>query len=374
MPANTILATNTGSTGPDCANTGTVTSQGYNLIGNNTGCTFTPATGDQVGTGASPINPLLGALGDNGGPTPTMSLLTNSPAINAGNPAAVSDATAPAPPALIPCATTDQRGVSRPQGAFCDIGAFEFRTAAFSASPTITGTPQVGQTLTCNPPTIINPDGGTVATTFTWLRDGAAIASGQTHVVTATDAGHVLTCRVTATNAAGPATATSAGVAVPAPVVNPPAPVLTVLTSKVVGQTVVAVVGCAGSTCVGDETLTTREKLRAGKIIGVQAAKKPRIRFRTVVVGRKHFTLAANQRLSITAPLNATGRSLLKRFGRLPVTLKITLTVAGKTTTIVSRRLTIVKHKKKKKTHARRANAAAPLSSNAAGAAWRRRF
>ena len=39
-------------------------------------------------------------------------LLPNSPAINAGNPAT--------------CLLTDQRGVARPQGAVCDIGAFEY--------------------------------------------------------------------------------------------------------------------------------------------------------------------------------------------------------------------------------------------------------
>ena len=55
--------------------------------------------------------PLLGALADNGGPTLTHALLTGSPAIDAGNDAA--------------CPATDQRGVTRPQGAHCDIGSYE---------------------------------------------------------------------------------------------------------------------------------------------------------------------------------------------------------------------------------------------------------
>jgi hypothetical protein len=43
--------------------------------------------------------------------TQTIGLLRGSPAINAGNNAT--------------CPTTDQRGVTRPQGGVCDIGAFE---------------------------------------------------------------------------------------------------------------------------------------------------------------------------------------------------------------------------------------------------------
>jgi CSLREA domain-containing protein len=57
------------------------------------------------------VDPLLGALQDNGGDTPTMALGVGSPAIDAGN-----DAT---------CASTDQRGISRPQGSQCDMGAYE---------------------------------------------------------------------------------------------------------------------------------------------------------------------------------------------------------------------------------------------------------
>ena len=60
---------------------------------------------------SSQADPLLGTLGNYGGSTLTVPLQTGSPAIDAGN-----DAT---------CAATDQRGVLRPQGAHCDLGAFE---------------------------------------------------------------------------------------------------------------------------------------------------------------------------------------------------------------------------------------------------------
>lgn len=58
----------------------------------------------------SNTDPLLGPLADNGGPTLTHALLAGSPAINAG-------------PAK--CSPLDQRGVIRPQGKACDIGAYE---------------------------------------------------------------------------------------------------------------------------------------------------------------------------------------------------------------------------------------------------------
>jgi hypothetical protein len=63
-------------------------------------------------------NPKLAPLAFNGGPTRTHALLDGSPAIDNGIGAAcVDDMAAPL--------TRDQRGVQRPWGAACDIGAFE---------------------------------------------------------------------------------------------------------------------------------------------------------------------------------------------------------------------------------------------------------
>jgi len=111
---NTILAGNTAPTGPEC--TGPLTSQGHNLIGNDTGCSFTPLTGDLVGTTGDSIDPLLGPLQDNGGPTLTHALLFGSPAVDTAD-------TGVAP-------ETDQRGVARPQDSASDIGAYELVTSS----------------------------------------------------------------------------------------------------------------------------------------------------------------------------------------------------------------------------------------------------
>ena len=107
---NTIVANNSGG---NCQQP--QTSAGHNLSSDST-CGFT-AIGDLQNT-----NPLLGPLADNGGPTFTHALLASSPAIDAVPVVDCTD-TGGSPIA------TDQRGVARPQGAACDIGAFEFDDA-----------------------------------------------------------------------------------------------------------------------------------------------------------------------------------------------------------------------------------------------------
>jgi cysteine-rich repeat protein len=106
---NTLLANNAG---PDCQ--GNLTSRGFNLIRTVADCTF---DGDTSGDLLN-MNPELGPLQDNGGPTFTHALLEGSAALDAANPTAPGTGD----PA---CEETDQRGVARPQGPRCDTGAFE---------------------------------------------------------------------------------------------------------------------------------------------------------------------------------------------------------------------------------------------------------
>src|SRR5262249_39910234 len=99
---NTIVAENKGS--GDCAGKAATTND-HNLDSDG-----------KCGVGAlSKLNPLLGKLVNNGGPTPTHALQEGSPAIDAADTAM--------------CPTTDQRGVPRPDilGTACDVGAYEFQ-------------------------------------------------------------------------------------------------------------------------------------------------------------------------------------------------------------------------------------------------------
>jgi len=119
--SNTILSNNTVLGSPSDCN-GTINSGGYNLVQSTAGCTITGiTTGNVVGNDAK-----LGLLADNGGPAKTHALIAGSPAIDAGNPAVPGSA-------VHTCAVSDQRGYLRPQGAACDIGAFE-RVAQFSVT------------------------------------------------------------------------------------------------------------------------------------------------------------------------------------------------------------------------------------------------
>jgi CSLREA domain-containing protein len=129
---NSIIARNTNTSAADFSGTvftptpdvlGGFTSQGFNLIGDNSGSTgFTNgANNDHVGSAATPLDPLLNILANNGGPTMTHALRPGSPAIDRGGNSGV---------------TTDQRGLPRPvddpatQNAQdgSDIGAFEVQT------------------------------------------------------------------------------------------------------------------------------------------------------------------------------------------------------------------------------------------------------
>src|SRR5262249_30285903 len=143
---NTIIAGNFDETAqapgaPDCFSgyAASPVSEGYSLVADAYYCPglVNRANGDQIGAHAPPIDAKLGPLDDYGGPTLTHALVSGSPAIDGGNPAAPgSGGTA--------CPTTDQRGETRPSGAACDVGSFEGSgpgaIAAFSVQPPSGGT------------------------------------------------------------------------------------------------------------------------------------------------------------------------------------------------------------------------------------------
>ncbi|HEX8287026.1 MAG TPA: BACON domain-containing carbohydrate-binding protein, partial [Pyrinomonadaceae bacterium] len=145
---NTIVANNNG-TGADLFQSQPV-SGGNNLIGKSGGFNVfvNGVNGDKVGTVDNPINPLLGPLQNNGGPTDTRMLLPGSPAFDSGNNCVVT-ATCPTnnPPAAL---TTDQRGLPRVVGGTIDIGAVESETVCSTFSPTEQQISAAGGNITVN--------------------------------------------------------------------------------------------------------------------------------------------------------------------------------------------------------------------------------
>jgi hypothetical protein len=182
---NTIVA---GNSGGDCDKA--LTSNGENIDSDST-CGFKSA-GDKSGVDAK-----LGPVGDHGGPTLTQMPLAGSPAIDAGNPAT--------------CPATDQRGVARPQGGGCDIGAVE-------VPPPVATTSSVAS-VTSSSATIaasVNPnfsaasyhfDYGTTTAYGSFTAATSAGEGGVAQAVAATLTGlkpqTVYHFRVVATNAAG---------------------------------------------------------------------------------------------------------------------------------------------------------------------------
>ena len=89
---NSIIASNTATTGPDIHipnDPGTALDIQSSLISNNTDSTLTASAGDSngnvIGSAASPVNPNLSALANNGGATNTHDLSDISPATDAAN-------------------------------------------------------------------------------------------------------------------------------------------------------------------------------------------------------------------------------------------------------------------------------------------------
>jgi hypothetical protein len=110
---NSIIAGNSAfSAGPDIFNN--FTTALADLVGNGSGSNVMVGgeNRNQVGTAPSPIDPLLGPLQNNGGPTQTMMPLANSTAIDRGNNAFLQT-------------TVDQRGDARVVDGTVDIGAIE---------------------------------------------------------------------------------------------------------------------------------------------------------------------------------------------------------------------------------------------------------
>ncbi|MBK8496926.1 MAG: hypothetical protein IPL50_19440 [Chitinophagaceae bacterium] len=263
---NTLIAGNNGgATAPDVS--GTIVSQGFNLVGRVDGSTgFTQPT-DLTGTIAAPLNPLLGTLANNGGRTQTHALLTGSPAIDKGSAANYPVSTLPI--------LTDQRDSIRPYdypaipdaagGNGSDIGAYELKDVIGCTPPTMNPVPSDTVCHNAIHPAI-NFTSSTPGTTFSWTNNNASIglgASGTGNIAafTATNPGAapvVATITVTPSIGGGSSIPTpelfyydfdGTGTSVPNLASAPPA-------------------GTATATIVGGQTQGTAGMCGAGSLVG----------------------------------------------------------------------------------------------------------
>jgi CSLREA domain-containing protein len=110
--SNSIFAGNTdGGDGLNSCGNGAVESAGFNLFGPGFGCLFLTGPGDVEAT-AGQVG-LRSKLRANGGFAPSHAIKRSSAARNKGQNSS--------------CEPRDQRGVKRPQGPRCDIGAYELK-------------------------------------------------------------------------------------------------------------------------------------------------------------------------------------------------------------------------------------------------------
>jgi hypothetical protein len=144
---NTLLALNAGNCGPR------IVDFGHNLSFPDTTC---PA-------GFLAGNPGIGPLQDNGGPAQTLALVPGSAAIDQ------------VPTTGSQCPATDERGVKRPSGAACDIGAYEAAPPAVSTGRA-TATGFTAATVTAT----VTPNSTDASVTFEY---GRTTAYGKTTAV-----------------------------------------------------------------------------------------------------------------------------------------------------------------------------------------------
>jgi hypothetical protein len=234
-------------------------------------CHLSPSRDHLVAAGGAGVAASLAA---NGGPTETLALLAGSPALGAGG--VCTDPTASGAPLL-----EDQRGLPRPSGGPCDIGAFQAQPVK-AGEATISGTAGSGHTLTCAA-TGFGGD-GPFTYAYVWTRDGRPVGgvTGASYPLHLADSGAEVACRVTVTGPRGSASAASAADAV-----------------------------AAGVPSIASKRITVSKSGRASVSISCHAS-EPCLGTLTLAKGRKHvlrsarFTIPAGRTAKITVRLSKT--------------------------------------------------------------------
>ena len=232
----------------------------------------------------------------------------------------------------ISCEVTAENGVgsSSASSNTLDVPAKPVNTAA----PVLSGTPAVGSTLSCSTGSWEHSPTGY---SFAWRRDGSLI-SGQTgsgYTVQSGDAGHGISCEVTASNGGGSASAASNTLSVVASpseeVVAPPSEAKSTTSEPtsppsphgstgVADAPSVATVAGGGTvliplTCSGSQSCHGTLELFA--LIAQKPNSKRSLRSRTgkgnhgVLIGKGRFSVSAGHRATVKVKLNRKGKALV---------------------------------------------------------------
>jgi hypothetical protein len=191
--------------------------------------------------------------------------------------------------------------------------------APLKPNPSLSGTPAVGNTLTCKS-NVTTTASETAA--YQWLSDTVAIsgATGATYVVVAANASHHLSCQVTIAGDGGSASATSGFDAIPSQSLGKVLETFTGTDKH--GTTSASVpVTCspqADGSCKITLTLTTVQTVHHKRTL--------------TKVGSSTSSIGSGSKRTLTVSLNATGRRLLRSHHSLAVTLTVKGTVLGKLT------------------------------------------
>jgi hypothetical protein len=209
--------------------------------------------------------------------------------------------------------------------------------AIIHPNPSITGTPAVGQTLTCHAGTA---SGTSPQLSYAWVRDQIPIvgAVGSTYAVKGQDSGHHLQCQVTATDGGGSATALSSFVTIPAGGAPTSAGETSVGNVSFKNGRVSVPIVCstlAGSGCEVTLKLTAVETLSGRRIVAVAARARradghaAASRHTTVTLASVHARIARGARVTLTATLSRTARRLLASRRRFTAYAAVRGTVVG---------------------------------------------
>ncbi len=239
------------------------------------------------------------------------------------------------PCAVTPSATGGAQAVTAQLGGLSAATTYHFRIAASSGvatsdgadatftttaplkpSPSISGTPAVGSTLTCKSGvTTSAPE----TTSFQWLSDTNPItgATAPTYVIAVTDQTHHISCQVTIAGDGGSASAISGFDGVPSQSGGS-------ITESFVGTDQRRATSVSAPvTCSPQATGSCKIKLQ------LIATSTVRHRTQKTAVGSLSTTIGAGTQRTLTVSLNSTGKRLLRKLHTLNVTLTVSGTVIG---------------------------------------------